>query len=147
MTFRNYIIRYNMFEGLSGENYIDMDKVDFYEEKEASLLMDKYVEMLREKIRRKNIADCEETFVLTGMSEDEKYMYDSLAGTYIYENQYERKEIQSTIAELTGLSMKQVKLIALRNLGDIQDATKEEKKAVAKILTVTDKIEESEPNV
>ncbi len=145
MTFREYIINYNSYEGQNEDKMIDMHKIDLSEEKELAVLMDKYVEMLREKIRRKRIARDEETFVLSGTNQEERYMYDSIAGVYIYENQFERKEIQSEIAELTGLSREQVEKIALRSFGRIS-TTEEEKREVAKLLSL-DYVEEQEPNV
>ena len=145
MTFREYIINYNSFEGQNEDKMIDMHKIDLSEEKELAVLMDKYVEMLREKIRRKRIARDEETFILSGTNQEERYMYDSIAGVYIYENQFERKEIQSEIAELTGLSREQVEKRALRSFGRIS-TTEEEKREVAKLLSL-DYVEEQEPNV
>ena len=60
-------------------------------------------------------------------------MFDSVAGVYIYENQFERKELQEDIAELTGLSMMKVKEIAKASV-QVKEITKEEKSKFAKMI-------------
>ena len=139
MKFSDYVIKYNMQFGQDEENLIALNEVDLSADTAAGLLMDWYVEMLQEKIERKQALRNEEAFQLSGMDRDAKYVFDSLAGLYIYENQHDRKEIQEDIAELTSLSMKQVKDIAMASV-NVKESTKEEKSRLAKLVV------EDEPN-
>jgi len=134
MRFSDYLIKYNSQFGLEDEKTISLNKVDLSEDALVGGLMDIYISMLKEKIQRKKVARNEETFELSGMSESERYMFDSLAGLYIYENQFDRKELQEEIAEATGLSMAIIEDIAVASLGEIKETTKEEKEKVAKII-------------
>jgi len=141
MNFSDYIIKYNSQSRLDEAKMIDLSDVDLTEDGFAGKLMGFYIDMLKEKIERKKILRSEETFELSGMNENEKYMFDSLAGVYIYENQFHRKHIQEEIAERVSLSMAKVKEIAMANIGEIQEATLEEKSKMAKLV-----IDENEPN-
>ena len=133
MKFSDYIIKYNMQFGLELEKTIALNEVDLSADEAAGLLMDSYVKMLEEKIERKQALRSDEAFEMSGMEEDEKYMFDSVAGVYIYENQFERKELQEDIAELTGLSMMKVKEIAKASV-QVKEITKEEKSKLAKMI-------------
>ena len=133
MKFSDYIIKYNMQFGLDEEKIIALNEVDLSADEAAGLLMDWYVEMLQEKIERKQALRNEEAFQLSGMDKEAKYVFDSLAGLYIYENQHDRKELQEDIAELTSLSMNQVKDIAMASL-NVKETTKEEKTKLAKFI-------------
>ena len=133
MKFSDYIIKYNMQFGLELEKTIALNEVDLSADEAAGLLMDSYVKMLEEQIERKQALRSDEAFEMSGMEEDEKYMFDSVAGVYIYENQFERKELQEDIAELTGLSMMKVKEIAKASV-QVKEITKEEKSKLAKMI-------------
>ena len=143
MKFSDYIIKYNMQFGLDDEKTIALNEVDLSADESAGLLMDAYVQMLEEKVERKQALRNQEAFELSGMSQDEKHIFDSVAGVYIYENQFERKELQEDIAELVSLSMMQVKEIAMASV-QTKQPTKEEKSKLAKLLSI--KNEELEPN-
>ena len=97
MRFSDYIINYNSQFGLNETKTIALNDVDLSEDEFVGKLMGFYLNMLKEKVERKQILEDDETFELSGMSEDERYMFDSLAGTYIYENQYDRKQLQEEI--------------------------------------------------
>ena len=139
MKFSDYIIKYNMQFGLDDEKTIALNEVDLSADEAVGLLMDTYVQMLQEKVERKQALRNQEAFEMSGLSKDEKHVFDSLAGVYIYENQFERKELQEDIAELTSLSMKQVKDIAMASV-NVKESTKEEKTKLAKFII------EEEPN-
>ena len=144
MRFSDYIINYNSQFGLNETKMIALNDVDLSEDEFIGKLMGFYLNMLKEKVERKQFLEDDETFELSGMSEDEKYIFESLLSVYVYENQYNRKQLQEDIAELSGLAMKQVEEIALANIGEIKDLTQEEKVNIAKLLTTKD--EELEPN-
>ena len=144
MSFREYIINYNSQFEQDGTKMIDLKNVDLSEDELVSKYMDFYIEMVKEKIQRKQVARKQETFEMSGMSEEEKYLFDSLAGTYIYENQFKRKELREDIAELTGLSISQIDAIAYSNIGAIEELTKEEQREIAKYISTK---EEQEPTV
>lgn len=143
MNLNEYIIRYNSHFGQEEKYMIDLKNVDLSESEFVGKLMDCYVLMLKEKLSRKKIARSNEAFEMSGMSEEERYMFDSLAGTYIYENQFHRKQLQEDIAELSGLTMKQVEELALLTIGEIEELSQEEKANIAKLLSTKD--EELEP--
>jgi len=116
--FTEYLIKANTAFHKENKKTISINDVDLSEENNAGMLMGFYIEMIKEKLIRKSAYKDEKTFELSGMSEDEKYIYESIAGTYVYENQFDRKEIRETIAELTSLSLDEVEKIAMANLGE-----------------------------
>ena len=140
MTFREYVILSNIVSTKNQKSLIDLDKVDLSEDKEAGELMSQYVEMLKEKMERRALAQDERTFNLTGIKEEDEYLYDSLAGTYVYENQFERKELQEKIAELTSLSLDQIKNIAKNSLSGhiVLEFTDEDREELVKHITQQD---------
>ena len=142
MNFIDYIRLYNAQEGLEEKDIIVEDEIDYSEEIYLCELMQQYISMVKEKYERKEIARSNETFELTGMSEDDRFFFDSVAGAYIYANQYDRKEIEQEISELSGVTRTQIQKIAKLCIGKIKESSTEEKSKVAKML-ISD---EAEPN-